>query len=100
MYKVFGGLVPPTVVTSMLTAPAVWAGVVAVILVGLITVKLTAVPPMLTAVAPAKLLPVIVILVPPAADPVEGETLVTVGAGGIVPLNSKAPILGAVEERT
>ena len=88
MYKVFGGLVPPTVVTSMLTAPAVWAGVVAVILVGLITEKLTAVPPTLTAVAPAKSVPVMVMVAPPAADPTEGETLVTVGAGGIVPLNS------------
>jgi hypothetical protein len=37
-----------------------------------------------------------VMLVPPAADPAEGETLVTVGATGIA---SKAPILGVVDER-
>ena len=87
---------PPTVDTSILTAPAVCAGVVVVMLVALTTVKLTAVPPMVTAVAPAKSVPVMVMLVPPAADPAEGETLVTVGATGIA---SKAPILGVVDER-
>ena len=59
-----------------------------VMLVELTTVKLTAVPPMVTEVAPAKSVPVMVMLVPPAPDPVEGETLITVGADGIVPLNS------------
>ena len=71
---------PPTVVTSTLTAPAVCAGVVVVMLVELTTVKVTAVPPMVTAVAPAKSVPVMVMLVPPEVDPTEGETLVTVGA--------------------
>ena len=71
-----------------------------VMLVELTTVKLTAVPPMVTEVAPAKSVPVMVILVPPAPDPVEGETLVTEGAGGIVLVNSKAPILGVEEDRT
>ena len=49
-------------------------------LVELTTVKLTVVPPMVTAVAPAKSVPVMTMLVPPAAGPAEGETLVTVGA--------------------
>ena len=59
-----------------------------VMLVELTTVKLTAVPPMVTEVAPAMSAPVIVILVPPAEYPEEGETLVTVGAAGTVPLYS------------
>ena len=75
-------------VTSILTAPAVRAGVVVVMLVELTTAKLTAVPPMVTAVAPAKSVPVMVMLVPPAAAPAEGETLVTVGAAGTAPLYS------------
>ena len=71
-----------------------------VMLVELTTVKLTAVPPMVTEVAPAKSVPVMVMLVPPAADPVVGETLVTVGAVGVEPPNSKAPILlGVVVDR-
>lgn len=54
-------------------------------LVELTTVKVTAEPPMVTAVAPAKSVPVMVMLVPPAVDPTDGETLVTVGAAGIAP---------------
>ena len=51
--------VPPGVVTCTFTAPAAWAGVVAVIEVALFTVKLVAaVPPKVTAVAPVKLVPV------------------------------------------
>ena len=57
-------------------------------LVELTTANLTAVPPIVTAVAPAKSVPVMVMLVPPAEDPTEGETLVTVGAAGIAPLYS------------
>ena len=67
-------------------------------LVELSTVKLTAVPPMVTAVALAKSAPVMVMLVPPTAGPTEGETLVTVGVGTTPPY-SKAPILGVVDER-
>ncbi len=61
-----------------------------VMLVELTTVKLTAVPPMVTEVAPAMLAPVMVMFVPPAPDPVVGETLVTVGigTGGVVLVNS------------
>jgi hypothetical protein len=61
-------------------APAVPAGVVAAIWVSSVTVKLVAaVPPMVTAVAPVKLVPVMVMLVPPAVGPDEGETVLMVG---------------------
>ena len=75
-------LVPPGVVTkTLLLAPAVPAGVVAVMLVELTTVTLVAATPsMVTAVAPVKLAPVMVMLVPPAVDPLVGEILATVGA--------------------
>lgn len=80
MYKVLAALVPFDVVTKTLEAPAVPAGVVAVILVALTTKKLVAAtPPIVTPVAPVKSVPVMVMAVPPAPDPVEGETLVTVG---------------------
>ena len=81
MKSVFAALVPPTfVVTRTEAVPAVPAGVVAVIWVALFTVKLVAAtPPMVTAVAPVKSVPVIVIEVPPVVAPVFGETLETVG---------------------
>ena len=72
-------LVPPGVVTVTSTAPAACAGEVAVIEVALTTEKLAAVPPNDTAVAPVKLLPVMVTLVPPAVGPAFGLTPVTVG---------------------
>ena len=64
---------PPGVVTVMSTVPAEPAGAVAVIWVALLTVTLVAlVVPNLTAVAPVKLVPVIVTLVPPAVGPATG----------------------------
>ena len=72
---------PPGVVTKTLAVPAVPAGVVTVMLVELTTTRLVAaVPPMVTAVAPVKSVPVMVMLVPPATGPLVGEILVTVGA--------------------
>ena len=72
--------VPPGVVTETSTAPAEFAGVVAVIEVALTTVTpVAAVPPNVTAVAPVKLVPVMVTLVTPAVGPEFGLTLVTVG---------------------
>ena len=60
---------------------------VAVILVELTTVILVAgLPPMVTAVAPVKLIPVMVMVVPPATGPLVGDILVTIGTG--IPLNS------------
>jgi hypothetical protein len=73
--------VPLGVVTSTSTVPTVVvAGVVAVIDVLLTTVKLvTAEPPTVTAVAPVKPVPVIVIAVLVETGPYAGETAVTVG---------------------
>ncbi|MGA2698179.1 MAG: hypothetical protein ABSE74_00865 [Methanoregula sp.] len=69
------------VVTITLATPAVPAGVVAVIEVSLTTTTLVAAaPPMITAVALVKPLPVIVTNVSPAVEPVAGEILVTVVA--------------------
>ena len=74
-------LVPPGVVTVTSTAPAVSAGAVAVICEALTTVTLVATfEPNSTAVAPVRLVPVIVTVVPPAVGPAAGLTLVTVGA--------------------
>jgi hypothetical protein len=70
---------PPTV-TVTVTAPALPAGVVAVICVPLTTTALVAAVPPNVAVAPtAKLVPVIVTAVPPAVDPLFGDTPATVG---------------------
>ena len=72
-------LKPPGLVTLTVTAPAVPAGVVAVICVALTTTTLVAVVVPNVTVAPvAKFVPVIVTAVPPAAGPLFGETLLTV----------------------
>src|SRR5436190_1641213 len=69
-------------VTVTLTAPAAWAGVVAVIEVALVITTLVAAAPPIVTVAPAtKLVPVIVRTVPPSVDPTAGLTAMTVGAG-------------------
>ena len=74
---------PYGVVTKTLAVPAAWAGVVVVMVVESTTEKpITAVPSMVTAVAPVKSAPVMVILVPPAVVPLLGEILITVGAAG------------------
>ena len=72
--------VPPAVVTRTSIVP-VPAGDVAVIEVAELTVKPVAgVAPKVTAVAPLRLVPVIVTGVPPAPGPDIGEIEVTVGA--------------------
>ena len=74
--------VPPAVVTETSFAPAVPAGVLAVIELALTTTILVAeTPPTFTLVAPVKLVPVMVIEVPPNVVPDVGETLVMVGTG-------------------
>ena len=66
-------------ITVTVTAPALPAGAVAVIDVGLLKVKLVAaVAPKLTAVTPSKLVPVIVVAVPPATWPTFGVMLLIV----------------------
>ena len=74
-------LVPPGVVTNTLAVPALPAGVVAVIEVGLTTLRaVAATPPIVTAVAPVKPVPVIVTDCPPTSGPDDGLMAVTVGA--------------------
>jgi len=71
----------PFTVTVTVTAPALPAGVVAVIDVLLTTTTLVAaVAPNFTVAPAAKFVPVIVTAVPPAAGPLFGLTLLTVGA--------------------
>jgi hypothetical protein len=70
----------PFTVTVTVTAPALPAGVVAVICVPLTTVTLVAAAlPNITAAPAAKFVPVIVTAVPPPAGPLFGDTLLTVG---------------------
>jgi hypothetical protein len=76
----------PGVVTTTSFAPAVPAGVVAMMVVELTTVTLVAAePPIVTPVAPVKFVPVIVTEIPPASGPLDGEMLVTVGATACAP---------------
>jgi hypothetical protein len=79
-------------VTTTLTPPAVWTGVVTVIEVLLTNVTLVAaVPPKVTVAPEAKFVPVIVTSVPPLTDPELGETEVSVGfAVYVYPLLSDA----------
>ena len=73
-------LVPPRVITRTSTTPAACGGATAVICVAPLTVKLVAaVEPNSTALAPVKLVPVMVTLVPPAVGPAAGFRAVTVG---------------------
>jgi hypothetical protein len=68
-------------VTVTVTAPALPAGVVAVILVLLTTTTFVAAAlPKVTVAPEAKFVPVIVTAVPPNVVPLFGLTLVTVGA--------------------
>ena len=74
-------LVPPAVVTKTLAVPALPAGVVQVAVVLLVTLKAEqAEPPTVMPVAPVRLVPVMVIDVPPAVGPLVGVMAVTVGA--------------------
>ena len=73
---------PPGVVTVMSTVPAVPAGLVALILVAELTVKLeAALLPKSTAVAPLRLVPLMVTTVPPVLVPEFGLMPLTTGAG-------------------
>ena len=76
----------------MSTTPAACAGVVAVIVVELTTTvtPVTGRPPNVTAVAPVKLVPVMVTKVPPAIGPEFGLTLETVGT--VTYVNAAVPV--------
>ena len=88
-------VVPPLVVTVTFWAPTVPTGVSAVIEVALTTTTLVAASPPTFTVAPAiKLVPVMVIGVPPLEEPDAGLTVVIVGAAGMLPvtmLENKVP---------
>jgi len=72
--------VPPVVVTVTLTVP-VPAGLLAVMEVGLLTMKAAAAtPPNVTDVVPVKLVPVMATAVPPEVGPEVGVMEVMVGA--------------------
>ena len=72
---------PDGVVTTTSTTPAARLGETAVMLVALLTVKLAAAAgPKATAVAPVKLVPVIVTVVPPVVEPLAGLRPTSVGA--------------------
>ena len=73
-------LVPEDVTTVTSTVPADSAGLVAVIEVDELAVIVPAVVPKSTAVAPIRLVPVMVTEVPPAVVPEVGDIEVTVGA--------------------
>ena len=73
-------LAPPGVVTTSVLAPAVPTGVTAVIEESDVTIILVAAtPPIVTLVAPVKLVPFIVIKVEPVLGPEDGVTLKRVG---------------------
>ena len=70
-------------------APAVPAGVTAVIEVELATTTLVAeVPPMVTVAPLTNPVPVIVIAVPPSVEPEEGEVVLIVGAETVLKLRT------------
>ena len=77
----------------MVFAPADPAGVTAVMEVALTTfTPVAATPPTVTLLAPVKLVPVMVIAVPPRVEPEVGLTLAIVGASTYV----NAPVLVTV----
>jgi hypothetical protein len=83
------GLVPFGVVTVMSTIPLVPGGDLAVIDVAEFTVKLGAlVDPNFTAVAPVKLVPMMLTAVPPVARPLRGATPLMIGGGGGGPVRT------------
>ena len=82
MNKLLAALVPPGVVITTLAVPALPVGTVQVAVVLLTSVKLLqATPPTVAPVAPVRLVPVMVMDVPPSVLPLLWEIEVTVGAG-------------------
>jgi hypothetical protein len=85
-------------VTTTSFTPRLEAGVVPVICVVLTTVRPTSsLPPMVTLVTSMKLVPVIVMLVPPAGGPVEGLPP-EIASGGSGWIGSESPQPGASAE--
>ena len=83
----------PLTVTVTVTAPALPAGVVAVICVPLTTTTfVAAAPPNVTVAPAAKFVPAIVTAVPPAVGPLLGVTLLTVGVSTYVNPLARLPL--------
>ena len=74
-------MVPPGVVTVTATRPADLAGAVTVTLVEVLAVIVAGVPPNVTAVAPARFVPVMATDVPPLVGPDGGDTVLILGTG-------------------
>jgi hypothetical protein len=90
-------VVPVGVVTVMSTVAAVSAGEVAVQVVAVEQLNdAAAVEPNLTAVAPVRLVPVMVTLVPPDVGPDVGVTSVIVGEVALVNVNLSAELVALV----
>ena len=80
-------LTPAVLVTCTVAGPAVPVGVTAVRRVALATeTPVAGVPPTVTLASLVKLLPVTVIVVPPAVPPSAGVTALTVGSATMVKL--------------
>src|ERR1019366_6541354 len=90
-------LVPPGVVTVTSTVPTGSTGAAAVIEVSELTMtELAGAEPKVTALAPVRLVPVMVTEVPPVVRPEVGERPVTVGAGGSENENWSAVVVALV----
>ncbi len=86
--------VPAGVVTATLLEPKVPAGVTAVIFIDETTTMFVAfTPPTVTLVAPVRLVPMIVIAVPPAVGPDIGVIDVTVGSRVLATRKPKAKLV-------
>jgi hypothetical protein len=83
-------------VTTTSTAPAAWAGVVAVIEVEFTKVTpVAAVPPKVTVAPLTKFVPVMVTAVPPMSGPLVGATEVTVRAPQAVGVEAASVVISA-----
>ena len=72
---------PAVTVAMTSTVPTTWSGVVtSMVVLVLASIDVTSVPPMVTEVAPLKLVPVMVTLWPPAAGPLLGVMPLIAGA--------------------
>jgi hypothetical protein len=90
---------PPAVVTTTSCAPAMPAGVFAVMPVADATTLVAATPPTVT-VAPERFVPVSRMLVPPVAGPLDGVNPVTVGAATYVKPFARVAVPPAVVTTT
>lgn len=85
--------VPPVATTTTsFAAPAVPAGVVAVILMAVLVNTVAVTPPTFRLLTPNKFVPAIVIVVPPSVGPLGGVTLAMVGSPIVLYVNAAAAV--------